>query len=684
MGGERIVQFRSLDESRREQMEDLSDWFHWELENVIGLREAMEEILHYTLVDGICLPVPEYIREERTTFTTLDLEYDTKRGLSEQMEIALPLIFRGDAIDTIDPQEKAGVYKVYLLDHPDKPATVTFLLDQQMLTAEIERLTTVFDGVRIHVPNVEDIVVPNTCTEINRLPFFGIRSWLQVGEFIDECREGGLYAWMSEDDQNSVKASATASRSGSIISQEMSEEQDRIEGTNSLGDATSGAVEDERNWIEVFRWEGIVRTKRSGKVDVVVWTAPRASLLLRIVRLTELNKDGLRSPVKFEFIKAPGRFMGIGLGELLQHMQTEMDGIHNYRLDNGVLNTAQSGFYEPAAGLGKDTFQMEPGKWYPAKNVDKIKPLEQRWSAVWGFNEESLVKRYANELSGLGDMGSGSFVSKRVSAAEFMGTSESVNIRTKHIVHTVIRSMEQLLYRIFGLYQQHARQARIYQVAGEKGETLIKRLSLDRMHGKMSLRLIGNVRHLAGGAETEQDMSVLTLLLNPSLMEAGITRPETIYTALQKLLRAMDYHGIPLFKPKSPPDSPPPEEEHRMMLLGEPVEPHMGEDMDLHLSEHVTLLSDPEFSLKIPDQNARAALAQHVQKTMQMRQQMEMLQQIQSQKMEQLRGQLGQMGVRPGLAGGSQSGNQSQPAEADEIAGGMMGGMMGGGSNAGA
>ena len=90
----------------------------------------------------------------------------------------------------------------------------------------------------------------------------------------------------------------------------------------------------------------------------------------------------------------------------------------------------------------------------------------------------------------LNDSAAGSFVSKRQSASEYLGTANAIDLRTEVIVSGFLRSLRKLLYRILGLYQQFAPPSRIFQVGGAEGVKLVKHFETDRLQGKLLLRLL--------------------------------------------------------------------------------------------------------------------------------------------------------------------------------------------------
>src|SRR4030042_6400190 len=141
-----------------------------------------------------------------------------------------------------------------------------------------------------------------------------------------------------------------------------------------------------------------------------------------------MNRFGRRTPIRFGYMDVQQRFYAVGLAELVRHVQAELDAIHNQRLDCGLIATIPFGFYEPSAGYQDTLLDLQPGKMYPVKNVKGVVFPELPFRSTWSFQEEAMVSGYANDLSGLNEPATGSFLSKRVTASEFTSTAQAVDL----------------------------------------------------------------------------------------------------------------------------------------------------------------------------------------------------------------------------------------------------------------
>lgn len=391
-----------------------------------------------------------------------------------------------------------------------------------------------------------------------------------------------------------------------------------------------------------------------------------ANKIIRIARLEDLNKDGERTPVKFGMIQQPARFYDIGAPEWIQHIQAEVDAVHNNALNAGMLKAAPFGFFVPGSiADAKNVLKLERGMMYPMRVPNGVMFPPLNGDSNWSFEQDSLLRKLAQEQIGIGEAQTGTFTSKRTSATEFERTSGSMDLRMEYIVEGLLSSLRRLLTRIFGLYQQHMPDGRVFQVRGAEGEILVKKMKRDRLHGKMLLQLTGNIQQLSAQLERDVSLNMLSLLMNDVLIQGGIVGMDTIYAALKRVCRASNYKGVPIHQPNVPPMSDEPELEHRKMLLGQKVDPSPSENFQAHMAKHMLIAGDPNAA-RMYGPAFIQALQQHMQATAAMEQSVKLLKAQQAAQAMQMQNNMAAQGVRPGLPGGQQAGNNASPGTVAE------------------
>lgn len=681
-GGERVSKLSKYDDTDMESLEELNQWWEWELREVVKLKEHFEGVIHNVLLTGIGLSVDTYHHEERNLHSTREFEIlaDTK-PLSQLIEDSLGQI-QGDVLKSewgvdnpivVEKETNPGIYTL------KGGGRVEFSLVESdddgqpsRLVADIWRRETVFDGVRPFNVNLEDLCVVNVAGTVDEIPFLGIRQWVDVPTFRDRIKDGFFIDYGKEENQRIIQMADI--KVGEYIQREQTDLQDREEGTDSQDITTN---EPDRKYLEVYRWEGWWRRGILNNDDLfvdlleqaeqyIVWVAVRPQRIIRIKRVEDVNKDGKRTAVKYDFIREPGRFFSMGLAEWVRHSQAELDAIHNQRLDAGLLTNVPFFFYKPTAGIKGQVIKIEPGKGWPVNDPTAVNFPKTNWQPVFSFQEEALVKRYAGEQAGLTDPAVGQMPTKRLSASEFVGTASALDLRTEQIVEGFIRSLRQELYRILGLYQQYGSRVRMFRAGGEAGNEITKRFERDRLAGKIDLKLTANLQQMNEQLERQICMDMLQLLLNEILIQLGIVNPETIYQAINKLAKSFHYDGVKLNEPAVGPTSDAPHiEEHQMFSGQKPIGPTMNENHEEHLASHARTASDAKLMLKWPPAS-RLMLQQHIQETIKAQQAKQLLDQQRAAMAVQMAQQMESKGIRPGKSGQSQPGRNLGPGTQPE------------------
>lgn len=675
-GGRYIAEFSTLDGSLKPaELAELNDWFQYELVENVGFFKELADILHYTILDGISMCVPIYKREVRPLVSSREFDLAEDTGLYDQMEAALQEILSSEQFINLQPNG-AGIFEAPLeIEGESYTTKIHFRISGNRLIADILRPETVCDSVIIERIIPEDIIVPNTTYDLERIAFFGSRMWISNYELMRGISTGE-YRDFEESDLEAIIAGANV-RIPEYISQPIQTLSDELEGTNST-DPSAYSID--RRWLEVYRWEGRYSPKipygttfKNAKdiaeeINIIVWVLVKSRRILKICRAEEFTPDGKRSPVKFDFIVQPDRFFPIGAAEWVQHIQTTLDAIVNQRLDCGFLSTVPFGFFTPASGFDQTTFRVAPGMMYAVKDINQISFPKIPWNSQWGFQEENAFRNWGQELAGMGDPATGTFASKRTTATEFAGTMSQIDLRMEFIASGILRSCQELLYRVLWLYQQHVQTGRIYQVTGPGGEKIVKTLSKDWLKTKLKLHLTGNIQLLSSQLQRDISLNMLSVLLNPLMLQMGIVKPETIYQAIQKVTQAFDYRGVPIYHPDTPPMSDAPTTEHKRMQMGEAVQPSPLENFNEHLAAHSIELTNPIDPSLQNDPQYRQLLQQHINATYQIQTSMQMLRTQQAAMATQMKSNMERLGIRPGLEGSQniEPGTQEEGVAATE------------------
>ena len=662
-GGEYLAKMSYVDKQvPDDQLNELNDWFRWELNEVVKIDRWANNWLHNVLLYGIDVSVPWYKHETKYLHSFKRWELDDTKPLTELLfQASQDIVNEPSTWGDEQPLEITGSKALGEYDLSDG-GKISFSFDQDevKLRADIFRRETTFDGVKLNQIQLEDLVVPNSSPDIEDVPFFGNRQWYTANQYRQGI-EDKFFIDYGEVENQRILETFDYTKVAELIGQEQTILADAETGTDSRDTSTSNST---HRYCEVYRWEGWWVWDSSGEAysidkllqpatQIAVWVAVRAKKILKIERLEDLNKDGKRSGVKTGFIEEPGRFLSMGLGEWMRHSQTELDAVHNQRVDAGYLYNIPFGFYKPSAGLTKDAqpLKMEPGKFFPVADPMGVNCPRTNWQPTVSFAEENLIVRYANLQAGLTDPALGQPVSKRQSASEYVGNANAIDTRSEDLIRGIVDSLREIVRRILGLYEQFGPRIRIFRTGGEGGAKLTKQFERDRLHGKLTIDMMANLQQLNEQLQKQTALDMLQLLLNQLLIQSGITDPITIYEAIKEVARLSHYENVTIHRPNIPPISDPPDIEERQLFAGQkPTGPTPNENTAEHMHHHSMTMADSQLMAKW-SQSARQALADHVQQTLKTQQAQVIIQQQRALQAAQMQVTMAGKGIRPGQAG---------------------------------
>jgi hypothetical protein len=133
--------------------------------------------------------------------------------------------------------------------------------------------------------------------------------------------------------------------------------------------------------------------------DIKVWLDVLTGEILR----SEYNDLGVRNIVRIPYVNRPGQLYGIGVGWMVEHLQDEIDALHNMRIDGTMLSMLQ--MYVTRRGG-----PVAPNEEFrPLKNIQVDNPREDFLPVKFpdiGYGTiqaEMMAKEYADRVTGAAD-----------------------------------------------------------------------------------------------------------------------------------------------------------------------------------------------------------------------------------------------------------------------------------------
>jgi hypothetical protein len=137
--------------------------------------------------------------------------------------------------------------------------------------------------------------------------------------------------------------------------------------------------------------------------DLIVWYAYDSQIIIRI----EHNQMGRRPISTFRYFKLPFEYYAMGLGEMSEYSQREVDTAHNIRVDGIKLHSLQMFVYDRSTGIQPNE-RLFPGKMMGvAGDVNKFKTITFPDVSNASERMEMIARQYVDISAGINDLQKG-------------------------------------------------------------------------------------------------------------------------------------------------------------------------------------------------------------------------------------------------------------------------------------
>jgi len=164
-------------------------------------------------------------------------------------------------------------------------------------------------------------------------------------------------------------------------------------------DMTSTVTEDSREY-EVYEVYMFWDVDGDGvPEDIKLFIHKDAGVILR----AEFNELGMRDVVRIPYFNIPYQLYGMGVGQMVERLQDEVDTLHNIRINSQHLSSLQ-GFASRKGNASLDGFEFRPLFNLKTDNPkDDIVPFTFPDVSSSTFTAEGITMQYADRLTGAGN-----------------------------------------------------------------------------------------------------------------------------------------------------------------------------------------------------------------------------------------------------------------------------------------
>lgn len=416
------------------------------------------------------------------------------------------------------------------------------------LRVTTEREEVVRDAPRLDLVDPEDVVVNSDAPyDLQDADHLIHRYWMTLDEVRRAVKRGTFK--LTEDELTELETLVSSTQDEGDDGNTVTIKQTREEITGA--DTTSRAGEPERlEMLDAFIGEDVNDDGLEEQVVVTVFRR-KSDLLARVVRREDIYRHGLVPYVVFPLYPVSGSFWATGVPQMLEGIQTELNVIHNQRVDAGTVGNTPFGWYVPAAGFNNEPMKIIPGYLNPVDDINRVKMHTPANYTAWGMQEEAGLLAMAEKLTKVNDLTLGRIGETQGAARTASGVQALASQQASGfdiLIRRIQEGHKRLLQLILANYAQYMPPGREVRVLGKYAndpETIISR---DDLRGQMDLRFTGNSLNTDREIERQAYTYLAQGPMNPQVLQGlaqmGITDPPGIASWYRHLLKAFDVPGL--------------------------------------------------------------------------------------------------------------------------------------------
>jgi len=436
-------------------------------------------------------------------------------------------------------------------DEVTEKVTVVQEGDEQQVLLLCNKEETIFDGPAIIPKELEDIVIPGRCENLQpqtmsnpmgapHVYMVDYPSRDEILKLIDK----GFYDEVTKDDIEKIK-SATKRRNDHKDPNEQKQLQDDLTGQQS--DTVFDMQEDPFVRLTYFGREDI--DGDGFEEEVVYWILENPQILLRARYLTEVYPTvPMRRPFAMaKYIPVNGQFYAIGLIELMESGYDIIKRTFDQMIDNGDLTNTPWGFYRPMSGIRPEVMRMGPGDLYPTNTPkeDVHYPTLPQGMSAFGHNMITLVSQILDQATLVGQLQLGGVPAGKSAALRTTQNMQSLlqqgDARPERVMRRFFGGLVEIwqqFHELNQLFLPKSKQFRISSGVTKETDPYVTISDKKAIQGRFSFDFSASILNTNRALATSALQEMFGILVNPLLFQLGIVTPQNIYQLTSDWIRA--------------------------------------------------------------------------------------------------------------------------------------------------
>ena len=427
-----------------------------------------------------------------------------------------------------------------------------FTTDEDTVELELEREVEVFNGPRCIRKDLQDILHPARCENLqiqspsnpNGASHVIMRDFPSVDE-LKRLHKSGYYDLLSDED-----AKKLGLRDMDTSNQEREEQKDVFQGHVQSRQDTPKGAESHKPQTRLMCFDCFDIDGDGLDEDVVFWMILEDKVILKAVYLSQVfPSDPPRRPfAEGGLFPVAGRRYAIGILEMMEGLHDLMKQFFDQGGDAGTLANAPFGFYRASSSMRPEILSLSPGELYPLSDPknDVNFPTFGNQSQSFMFNMVTLITQIQERLTNIGDLQLGRVPQGKASALRTVSGMQTVlaqgDARPERVLRRFFIGLAQIFENFHALNEVKLPRKKRFMLAGPVDPNVDPYRvveSPNAIRGKFRFTFSANVLNTSKEALQQALDKLMAMYISPLAIQLGISKPDGIYRLLRDAGRAM-------------------------------------------------------------------------------------------------------------------------------------------------
>lgn len=266
-----------------------------------------------------------------------------------------------------------------------------------------------------------------------------------------------------------------------------------------------------RKQVQILEFWGRYDLDGDGVPEECVFTIGDGRVLLRVAHHPYWH---LRPPfIRSVFEPVPGEFYGIGIPEILQSIQDQLNTTVNQRIDNVSLVINRMWLIGAFANVDLTKLKSGPGIGIVADDINQVKPIQTPDVTRSAYEEASTLFDLGQQASGATRflVGQSTPANIRTARGQAMMTTQSMERFTTTIKYLEDSGIRPLLEMFYQLDLQMMDKEEVIRIIGPSGATF-ETISPEDIQGNIDFEAVGATQTMNKDIKVQQLMTIMGLM----------------------------------------------------------------------------------------------------------------------------------------------------------------------------